>query len=59
MEKGVTEAEYVNDLEPPAFKAMPSLQQMKLELQVCDHTHELHDGFAAMPVCRPSFPDIY
>lgn len=27
-------AEYVNDLESPAFKAMPSLQQMKLELQV-------------------------
>lgn len=34
MDRGVVEAEYVNDLESPAFKAMPSLQQMKLELQV-------------------------
>lgn len=34
MEKGVAVAEYVNDLEAPAFKAMPSLRQMKLELQV-------------------------
>lgn len=34
MEKGVAVAEYINDLEAPAFKAMPSLRQMKLELQV-------------------------
>lgn len=34
MQKGVADAEYVNDLELPAFKAMPSLQNMKAELQV-------------------------
>lgn len=34
MEGGLAEAEYVNDLELPAFKAMPSLQKMKAELQV-------------------------
>lgn len=34
MEGDLVEAEYLNDLEPPAFKAMPSLQKMKLELQV-------------------------
>lgn len=34
MEGGLAEAEYVNDLELPAFKAMPSLQNMKAELQV-------------------------
>lgn len=33
-ERGLIEAEYVNDLEPPAFKAMPSLEKMKLELEV-------------------------
>lgn len=33
-ENGVAVAEYINDLEAPAFKAMPSLRQMKLELQV-------------------------
>ncbi len=34
VEGGLAEAEYVNDLELPAFKAMPSLQKMKAELQV-------------------------
>lgn len=34
VEGGLAEAEYVNDLELPAFKAMPSLQKMKTELQV-------------------------
>lgn len=34
MEEGLAEADYVNDLELPAFKAMPSLQTMKEELQV-------------------------
>lgn len=34
VEEGVAEAEYVNDLELPAFKAMPSLQKMKTELEV-------------------------
>lgn len=34
MEQGVAVAEYINDLEAPAFKAMPSLRQMKLELKV-------------------------
>lgn len=34
MEEGLAEADYVNDLELPAFKAMPSLQQMKTELEV-------------------------
>lgn len=34
VEKGLAEAEYINDLELPAFKAMPSLQTMKEELQV-------------------------
>ncbi|CAM9875391.1 unnamed protein product, partial [Ectocarpus sp. 4 AP-2014] len=32
MEEGLAEADYVNDLELPAFKAMPSLQTMKEEL---------------------------
>lgn len=35
VEEGLAEAEYVNDLELPAFKAMPSLQKMKAELEVC------------------------
>lgn len=34
---GVDEADYVNDLELPAFKAMPSLLQIKTELQVSTH----------------------
>lgn len=34
VEEGLAEAEYVNDLELPAFKAMPSLQTMKAELEV-------------------------
>lgn len=34
VEIGVSDAEYVNDLELPAFKAMPSLRQMKRELEV-------------------------
>lgn len=34
MDEGHAEAEYVNDLELPAFKAMPSLQEMKAELEV-------------------------
>lgn len=34
VEEGLTEAEYVNDLELPAFKALPSLQKMKAELEV-------------------------
>lgn len=42
MERGLIEAEYVNDLEPPAFKAMPSLQKMKLELEV--RTRDTRDG---------------
>lgn len=34
LEQGVFSAEYVNDLELAAFKVMPSLLQMKTELQV-------------------------
>lgn len=34
MQEGLAQAEYVNDLELPAFKAMPALQNMKAELQV-------------------------
>lgn len=33
-QKGLADADFVNDLEPPAFKALPSLQQMKRELEV-------------------------
>lgn len=36
VERGVDGANYINDLELPAFEAMPSLQQMKLELQVSE-----------------------
>lgn len=39
MENGVAVAEYINDLEAPAFKAMPSLRQIKLELQVQQFSH--------------------
>lgn len=49
-EQGFEEAEFVNDLEPPAFKAMPSLRQMKQELQVCFssilYTPETQDVFS-------------
>lgn len=46
IQHGVTDAEYVNDLELPAFRAMPSLQQMKVELEVrskssCPHESKL------------------
>lgn len=34
VQEGLAQAEYVNDLELPAFKAMPALQTMKAELQV-------------------------
>lgn len=34
LDQGVFAAEYVNDLELPAFKVMPALLQMKTELQV-------------------------
>lgn len=43
MQEGVANAEYVNDLELAAFKVMPSLQQMKIELEVSikDRSHAL------------------
>lgn len=34
LEKDLVDAEYVNDLELPAFKAMPLLERMKQELKV-------------------------
>jgi len=36
FDDGIYFAKYVNDLEPPAFRVMPELKQMKEELQACN-----------------------
>eukprot|EP00904_Undaria_pinnatifida_P011193 jgi/Undpi1/7203/HiC_scaffold_22.g09677.m1 len=51
MENGVAVAEYVNDLEAPAFKAMPSLRKMKLELQALGFEHVLMSGSGSTIFC--------
>ncbi|CAM9860950.1 unnamed protein product [Ectocarpus sp. 12 AP-2014] len=51
MEEGLAEADYVNDLELPAFKAMPSLQTMKEELQTLGFEHVLMSGSGSTIFC--------
>ncbi|CAM9604918.1 unnamed protein product [Ectocarpus sp. 6 AP-2014] len=51
IEEGLAEAEYVNDLELPAFKAMPSLQTMKEELQTLGFEHVLMSGSGSTIFC--------
>ncbi|CAB1099361.1 unnamed protein product [Ectocarpus sp. CCAP 1310/34] len=51
MEEGLAEADYVNDLELPAFKAMPSLQTMKEELQTLGFDHVLMSGSGSTIFC--------
>ncbi|CAM9276402.1 unnamed protein product [Ectocarpus fasciculatus] len=51
MEGGLAEADYVNDLELPAFKAMPSLQTMKEELQTLGFDHVLMSGSGSTIFC--------
>jgi len=36
FDDGIYNANYVNDLEPPAFRVMPELRQMKEELEACN-----------------------
>lgn len=51
VEEGLAEAEYVNDLELPAFKAMPSLQKMKAELEDLGFEHVLMSGSGSTIFC--------
>ncbi|CBJ27522.1 4-diphosphocytidyl-2-C-methyl-D-erythritol kinase, chloroplast precursor [Ectocarpus siliculosus] len=51
IEEGLAEADYVNDLELPAFKAMPSLQTMKEELQTLGFEHVLMSGSGSTIFC--------
>ncbi|CAN0143630.1 unnamed protein product [Scytosiphon promiscuus] len=61
LEKGVTDAEYVNDLELPAFRAMPSLQTMKEELQDLGFEHVLMSGSGSTIFCigSPTHPSSW
>lgn len=52
MREGLAQAEYVNDLELPAFKAMPALQDMKAELQVRDFAVISSLGVVFVCTCR-------
>ncbi|CAM9535852.1 unnamed protein product [Discosporangium mesarthrocarpum] len=57
---GLDGAKLINDLEPPAFKAMPSLSEMKMALQAQGFKHVLMSGSGSTIFClgNPSQPNL-